>query len=170
MKILFFLNLFLNVFLYSQDVQLIDCQLQYSKDPIKTVKKNYYPAKEIIINSQKKIMYRYRLAIDVKNITNKPIEAIVFRYSLSIKTKKNASSDEGVWTVPYQIDEIRISKLLSLQTKRIYVYDLNLSSQISKYKAGNFQIEALKIEIMKEPKKEDNKPEILTYIFPVKEI
>jgi len=160
----------LNFNLCAQNIQISSCELEFSKDSIKTAKKKYYPTKEILLNAKNNFLYRYRIVINLKNATGEVAEGIVYRYSISAKFKKKGRTEEGVWSIPFFIDEIRISKLLAGAEKKIYIFDLNLQESLNRIKASDFEIESLKIEIMKEPKKGDERIEIFTNYFPLKKI
>jgi len=170
MKLLSVILLFLNLTLFAQNVKILNCELEYSKDSIKTAKKKYYTTKEILLNSKNNFLYSYRIAINVINSTDKPVEGLVYRYAISTKFKKKGNTEEGIWGVPFISDEIRISKLLPKAEKKIYIFELNLKQILDKIKNNDFEIESLRIEIMKEPKKEDEKIEIFTNYFPIKKV
>lgn len=169
MKILFLACLLFGPGLAAQEIRISGAELEYSRGKVKNAN-IYYKANEILLDSQGRVLYKYRLALSVKNDGTAPAGGLVFRYAVSSKIKKSTGTAEGVWSVAFFSDEVRVSKMLPFSEKKVYILNFDIGEQLRKIKNSGFEIEALKFEIMKEPKKEDKAVELFSKTVNLKKI
>ncbi|PIS47953.1 MAG: hypothetical protein COT17_00780 [Elusimicrobia bacterium CG08_land_8_20_14_0_20_51_18] len=153
----------------AQGVRICGSELEYSKGKVKNAS-IYYKASEILLNSRDKLLYKYRLAVNLKNESPVLADGLVFRYAVFSKIKKSTGSAEGIWSVPFYSGEVRVSKMGPSSGKKIYILNFDLAEQLRKIRNSGFEIEAVKIEIMKEPKKEDETVDIFSRTINLKKI
>jgi len=166
-KILLTLIFLFQINAFSQEVKILSVDLEYGKAG-KTYSK-YQKADDIKIDKNGKLTYSYRFKVIVKNLSSKAIEAVVFRYAIYLNLR-NINTDERISYIPYAADDIRTSKIPANREKAIYIYNLDLQEQLRRIKNSNFEINSIRLDIAKEPKKEDFKIEISSYTFDIKVI
>ena len=110
---------------------------------------------KIIISSDGKNKENLRLLITLKNLENKPIEGIVIRAAFSMRLAK-PGTDSGAWAVPFYIDERRVAKINAGQQFNAAIPNMDLNNYLNRLKNSDYWINALKAEIMIEPRKGDD--------------
>lgn len=95
----------------------------------------------------------------VANRGPKAEEGVLLRYAVSGRVVRIADAgSEGVWTVPFWVEEKRIPVLKSNQTKEIWIEELSLRMRRHLrrlYRAG-FWLKAIKIQIVAEPRQKQS--------------
>ncbi|MBI4386893.1 MAG: hypothetical protein HY551_05895 [Elusimicrobia bacterium] len=100
-----------------------------------------------------------RAVLVVANRGPKAEEGVLLRYAVSGRVARiGDAGSEGIWTVPFWVEEKRIPVLKSNQTKEIWIEELSLRMRRHLrrlYRAG-FWLKAIKIQIVAEPRQEQS--------------
>lgn len=108
----------------------------------------------------------FRIKLIFRNTSEHSLKTIVIRYSIKLIVQKDSSNFE---TVSLISSNLRESEIKSMTNKVFYIYSINnLFREISRFKNAGYLPIALKVEVMKEPKKGE---EILfkSVIFEIRE-
>lgn len=107
-----------------------------------------------------------RINLRFKNSDEKPLKAVVLRYSVSFILKKDTSTIE---TVSVLSSHLRESEIKPNQTKSLYIYNIkNLLNELRRFINAGYTPVGLKLKLMKEPKKNEE-IFIKEVIFEIKE-
>ncbi|MGC8866925.1 MAG: hypothetical protein ACP5IO_03100 [Elusimicrobiales bacterium] len=95
----------------------------------------------------------YRIVVRLINSTNYDMGAVVMRYSLRLELEKSSTTFE---TVSIIASSLRASDVKRNSSKNFYIYDIKkIFNDILRYKKLSYKPVNLKVEIMKEPKKNE---------------
>lgn len=141
-KILFFL-IFLSNHLFAHEVSIF-----LEQNVAKVASKPSYKKVDFLIFSKRN---DFRIRIDFQNRYDYSLKAIVIRYSIKLIVQRESSNFE---TISLISSNLRESEIKPNSKKSLYIYSINsLFREIIKFKNAGYEPVALKLEIMKEPKK-----------------
>ncbi|MCX7905657.1 MAG: hypothetical protein N2446_03030 [Elusimicrobiales bacterium] len=134
------------------------------KNIAKFTSKPLYSRVEYINLSEKK--QNIRIRINFKNSQSKKLKAIVIRYSLKILFEKDSNRFE---TISLISSFVREGEIEPYGSKTFYIYGIkNIFTEISKFRKIGYKPIFLKVELMKEPKK-DEEIFMKDFLFEIKE-
>lgn len=117
----------------------------------------FVKVKEVLIKPEGKINEKIRILVSVRNEGNKVVEGLVLRYALKFKiVKLNSADDTAVWSVPFRIEELRISKIKPSREQTVKILNTGINTELKKLRSNGFWIDAIGMEIMIEPRKGDD--------------
>ncbi|MCK5358812.1 MAG: hypothetical protein KAJ48_10485, partial [Elusimicrobiales bacterium] len=117
----------------------------------------FVKVKEVLIKPEGKINEKIRILVSVRNEGNKVVEGLVLRYALKFKiVKLNSADDTAIWSVPFRIEELRISKIKSSREQTVKILNTGINTELKKLRSNGFWIDAIGMEIMIEPRKGDD--------------
>ncbi|MBI4425400.1 MAG: hypothetical protein HY554_16845 [Elusimicrobia bacterium] len=93
-----------------------------------------------------------RALVTVVNRGPKPAEGVVLRYAVSARMTRVGSASEGVWTVPFFLNERRVPRVGPNQVKEVPLNDLVLAVFLKKSFRSGYWPDAFKIQVMVEPR------------------
>lgn len=144
--IIIFLNLLFSINVFSQN---IDFSLEHNIGKIRANPK-YVLVESIDLNKKNQ---DYRVVVNIKNTSQFDYSAVVFRYSFKLNLKKG---DNTYQTISLYSSTLRVSKIKKTMTKKIFIYEIkNIFSSILKYKQFGYLPLEIILEVMKEPKKNE---------------
>lgn len=131
--------------------------------------RGYRPIERWVQPASAKLPGRPRAVITVMNRGPKPAEGAVLRYAISARMGPVGQADhEGVWTVPFYLNERRVPRVGANQVREIPLNDLVLEVFLKKSFRAGYWPDALKIQVMVEPRSgEGLEQRILEQILPV---
>lgn len=141
--------------LYSQvSISKIDWQIVKIKNKSRT---SFESVQQLIIKPNQTISDKIRILVTLKNNSPKSsVEGIVLKYAISMHiTKPGTESNLGIWSVPFRVEESRISKIKPLKTHQVRIIQTNLNEHLKKLKNTGFWVDMLKIQVMLEPRAGD---------------
>ncbi|MFA5162000.1 MAG: hypothetical protein WC421_07110 [Elusimicrobiales bacterium] len=97
-----------------------------------------------------------RLVVRVENSGAKPAEAVVLRCAFAMRLVREDSAEPGVWTVPFSIDERRVSKIPPGKTVEITVPHTELQVYLKRLVKTGFRPDRLRASVMLEPRRGGN--------------
>ena len=119
-----------------------------------TKRKPFISVKDITLKQDIKTNEKLRVLISIRNDSDKDIEGLVLRYSLNFRIiKLNSKDDYFIWSVPFRIEELRVSKIKALSSHSVKIINTNLNNELKKFKNSGFWVDALAVKIMIEPRK-----------------
>jgi hypothetical protein len=141
--------------LYSQ-ITIEDVNWQISK-AAGAKRLPFVKIKEVSIKPEGKINEKLRILVSVRNEGDKVVEGLVLRYALKFKiVKLNSVDDTAIWSVPFRIEEVRISKIKSNSSQMVKIINTGINKELKKLRNNGFWIDAIGVEIMIEPRKGDD--------------
>jgi hypothetical protein len=141
--------------LYSQiSISKIDWQIAKIKNKSKS---SFETVTQLIIKPKEKISDKIRILVTLRNNSPKSsIEGIVLKYAINMHiTKSGNELNPGIWSVPFSVEESRISKIKPLKTHQVRIIQMNLNEHLKKLRNTGFWVDMLKIQVMLEPKSGD---------------
>ncbi len=162
MKKTLFLFLLFPVSIFGQTIKISSASFEYTPS-IVAKKKVYFLADAIKIKPDGRLAFLYRIRLNIKNESSRVCDGLVFKYSLRIILKKGETIYKDI---PFQAEELRVSRVSASGEKKVYIYNLDLKDQLRRLKNSGFEPNALELEIAKEPRKEDERFESLTFSIP----
>lgn len=115
-------------------------------------KQSYVQVRELKRAPAARTWPRIRAMITVENDPGKAVEGLVLRYVAVAKLKKVGSSDEGVWVLPFRLEERRIPRLSAGALKRVPIDTIRLEVYLRELRRTGYWPETLKIQVMMQPK------------------
>ncbi|MCG2725783.1 MAG: hypothetical protein L6420_05935 [Elusimicrobia bacterium] len=135
-------------------IQNIDWQVSKARG---TKRLPFVGMKKVLIKPKSKISEKIRILVSVLNEGDKIVEGLVLRYSLNFRiVKLNSADDTAIWSVPFRIEELRISKICPSCSQTVKIINTGISNELKKLKNNGFWIDAIGMEIMIEPRKGDD--------------
>lgn len=162
MRTVFILLVLCTWTVFGQMVKISSVSFQYTPSTV-AKKKIYYDISEIKISPNGKVDKAYRIEVTVKNLSDKAVEALVFKYSIRLLLRKGEKIFKDV---AFKAEELRISRIAPLSEKKVYIYNTNLPQQLKRIKACGFDPASVELEIAKEPRKGDEAIDISYFQFP----
>ena len=129
----------------------------------------YTPVERWVLPPGPRLPAKARALVTIVNRGPKAAEAVVLRYAVTARlVKLGEEGKEGVWTVPFWLEERRVSRVKPNQAKDVPIDHMLLEMFLKKaYRAG-YWIDGLKIHVMVEPRAgEGFAQRILEQVLPV---
>lgn len=105
-----------------------------------------------LVDSPPKLDNRLRVQLTLKNRGPKAVEGILLRYSMTARVSPSAGGEEGVWGIPFMVEEKRIPKMEPNQ-----ILDVNLATSpslelyLAKLSRAGWWPDRVKLQVMVEP-------------------
>lgn len=113
-------------------------------------------ARELRLARDGKTFGKIRIVVPVRNTGARPLEGNIFRCAFSMRlAKEGDASKQGVWGVPFIIEERRVAKIKPFVESEIAVSHIDLQVYLKRIRESGFWPDALKVSIMIEPKAGD---------------
>jgi len=91
-----------------------------------------------------------------------PVDAIVLRSAFSMRlTRPDKPGYQGVWVVPFWTDERRVAKIAANSFSDVVITNIDIMPVLKRLKDTNFWPDAIKVQLMSEPRQEDENPIVL---------
>lgn len=112
---------------------------------------------------------RVRMRLKLANRGPSSVEGILLKYSMSARISSGADQGEGAWAVPFLLDERRVPKVGSNETKEIILDpSLVFGEYLRRIFRAGYAVKAVKAMIMVEPRPGETRSlEILESLLPV---
>ena len=124
-----------------------------SSSPLAKTWTPFLPLTGLKLPVHQKITDKLRVIFTVSNSSASATEGIVLRYALRLRLIKDGDRPEnGVWSVPFRVEELRIAKAGAGESKLIRATRFEINEQIKKLAGTGFWFDALKLEVMLEPR------------------
>jgi len=130
----------------------------------------YRPAERWVQPPAARLSSKPRAVVTVVNRGPKPEEGVLLRYAISARLFRAGETGvgEGLWTVPFWVEERRVPRLKANEVKDIPIDSMLLITFLKRTFRAGFWLNALKIQVMVEPRIGDKLPErILEEVLPV---
>ena len=122
----------------------------------------FEPIIELKLEPYQQYMNKLRAVVSAQNISSKPAEGLVIRCALSLHVVRLAdAADAGFWAVPFRTEELRVSRILPGATYEAKLIHFVLNPQLKKLKNTGFWVDALKLQVMLDPKPGDEPAKIM---------
>ena len=116
----------------------------------------FAPVTELKLAANRKMKDKLRAVFTVRNSSRARVEGLVLRYSLRLRLVKEGDAPEnGVWGVPFRVEELRLAKAPAGESRQVRAIRFELNEQIKKLSGTGFWFDALKLEVMVEPRQGD---------------
>jgi len=114
----------------------------------------FAPVTELKLAANRKMKDKLRAVFTVRNSSPARVEGLVLRYALRLHLVKDGDAPEnGVWGVPFRVEELRLAKALAGESRQVRAIRFELNEQIKKLAGTGFWFDALKLEVMVEPRR-----------------
>jgi hypothetical protein len=122
----------------------------------------FEPILELKLEPYQKYLSKFRAVVNVHNSSVKPVEGLVLRCALSLRVVKLADAEAaGFWAVPFRVEELRISQIKPGGVYEAKLIHFVLNEQFKKLKNTGFWVDALKLQVMLEPRQGDEPSTII---------
>lgn len=122
----------------------------------------YSPVSRLRAAPEIKFTDYLRALVTLRNPSQKAAEGLVLRYVLSLRLlKKGDAPEKAFWSVPYYVEEVRVSKINPASSRQARVIRFELQNQLNKLKGSGFVPSALKLEVMLCPRQGDSPAAIM---------
>ena len=116
----------------------------------------FAPVTELKLAVDRKMRDKLRAVFTVRNSSRSAMEGLVLRYALRLRLIKDGDVPENwVWGVPFRVEELRLAKAGAGELRRVRAIRFELNEQIKKLSGTGFWFDALKLEVMVEPRQGD---------------
>ncbi|MCX5784454.1 MAG: hypothetical protein NTX59_02065 [Elusimicrobia bacterium] len=113
----------------------------------------FMPVAGLKLTAHQKLTDKLRAIFTVHNSSASAVEGIVLRYALRLRLIKDGDSPEnGVWNVPFRVEELRLAKAGAGESKQVRAERFGLNEQIKKLAGTGFWFDALKLEVTVDPR------------------
>lgn len=117
---------------------------------------------ELKVEPYRKYLNKLRAVVTAQNPSAKPAEGLVIRCALSLHLVKLAvAADPGFWAVPFRTEELRISRIKPGASYEAKLIHSTLNEQLNKLKNTGFWVDALKLQVMLDPRPGDEPARIM---------
>lgn len=117
---------------------------------------------ELKLEPYRKYLNKIRAVVTAQNLSAKPAEGLVARCALSLHlVKLSSAADAGFWAVPFRTEELRISRIKPGASYEARLIHFTLNEQLNKLKNTGFWVDALKLQVMLDPKPGDEPARIM---------
>lgn len=117
----------------------------------------YAAVSELRASPDVKFSDHLRALVTLKNPSAKPVEGLVLRYAVRLRLLKAGDpAEKAFWSVPFYVEEVRVSKIAPGAERQARVIHLDLAEQLRKLRGTGFSPLALKLEVMVCPRQGDD--------------
>lgn len=100
---------------------------------------------------------RFRVAAELVNTSPRPADASIVRCAFYFRLVKiSEPARPGVWAVPFYTEERRVSQIKPDRPLQIFIQDADMKPVLSRLRASGYWIDAIKVELMAEPRPGDD--------------
>lgn len=122
----------------------------------------FAPVTELRAAPDVKFSDNLRAIVTLRNPTSKPVEGLVLRYALSLRLlKKGDAPEKAFWSVPFYVEEVRVSKVNPSSERQTKVIRFELQTQLNKLRNSGFEPSALRMAVMLGPRHGDDPSQII---------
>jgi hypothetical protein len=122
----------------------------------------YAPVSSLRAAPEVKFTDYLRAIVTLRNPSAKAAEGLVLRYALSLRLLKAGDAPEkAFWSVPFYVEEVRVSKINPSSSRQARVIRFELQNQLNKLNSSGFSPTALKLEVMLAPRQGDSPSAIM---------
>jgi hypothetical protein len=126
------------------------------------IKRPFEPILELKLEPYRKYLNKLRAVVSVRNLSAKPAEGLVLRCALSLHiVKTDSTADAGFWAVPFRVEEVRVSRIRPGAVYEAKLINFVLNEQFKKLNQTGFWADALKLQVMLDPRFGDEPAEII---------
>ena len=123
---------------------------------------SFEPILELKLEPYQKYLNKFRAVVNVQNPSANPVEGLVLRCALSLHIiKLSDAADAGFWAVPFRVEELRISQIQPGGMYEAKLIHFVLNEQLKKLKNTGFWVDALKLQVMLDPRQGDDPARIM---------
>lgn len=98
-----------------------------------------------------------RVLVFLENVSDERQHGIVLKYVLKFRIKRcNSVSGKAVWSLPFHMEEIRISGMESRSFHTVKIPKVNFTAELKRLKSNGYIAEAVGIDVMIEPRPGDD--------------
>ncbi len=117
-------------------------------------KRIYHDISQWLFPPSPKVKLRPRALVKIANKSGKAETAVLLRYSITPRLRRIGESEEGLWMVPFVVEERRIPNLKGGQAKEIplYLNRVAFSAYLKRMYRAGYWPDAFRVEVMIEPK------------------
>jgi len=127
---------------------------------------------ELKLEPYQKYPDKLRAVVTARNFSAQPVEGLVLRCALSLRLVKlpaklnggaadPGTTDPGFWAVPFRVEEVRISRIKPDGVYEAKLIHSALNEQLKKLKYSGFWADALKLQVMLDPRPGDEASRIM---------
>ena len=117
---------------------------------------------ELKLEPYQKYLNKFRAVVTAQNHSANPAEGLVVRCALSLHMVRISSAAEpGFWAVPFRVEELRISRIKPGAAYEAKLIHFTLNEQLNKLKNTGFWVDALKLQVMLDPRPGDEPGRIM---------
>lgn len=119
-------------------------------------KKLFEPIMEVKLEPYQRYPGKLRAMVSVQNPSARPAGGLVLRCALSLHlVRPGVPGDAGFWSVPFRVEEVRISQIRPGGVYSAGLIHFTLNEQLQKLKNTGFWVDAMKLQAMLEPRQGD---------------
>ena len=117
---------------------------------------------ELKLAPYQKYPNKFRAVVTAQNSSAKPVDGLVLRCALSLHlTRISDAADGGFWAVPFHTEEVRISQIKPAGIYEAKLVHIGLNEQLNKLRNTGFWIDAIKLQVMLDPRPGDEPSRIM---------
>ena len=122
----------------------------------------FEPILDLKLEPYQKYLNKFRAVVSVRNLSAKPAGGLVLRCALSLHlVKLEDASGAGFWAVPFRVEELRVSRIRPGGVYEAKLIHFVLNEQLKKLRNTGFWVDALKLQVMLDPRQGDIPAEII---------
>ncbi len=137
-------------------IENIGWQLAVSVKRIRVKKQDrrYHNIKKWLFPPTANMKIRARAKVSLFNRTGKTDSAILLKYAFSARLRKIGGKEEGIWTVPFHVEERHIPRVKKRSTKEIPlpINRVALKAYLKRMYRAGYWPDAFKVQVMVEPR------------------
>ena len=123
----------------------------------------FAPITELKLAPDRKLKDKLRAVFTVRNLSGAAVEGLVLRYSLRLRlVKEGEAPEKGVWAVPFRVEEVRLAKVPAGEARQVRAMRFELNEQIKKLSGTGLWFDAIKLEVMVEPRRGEDLSAIIS--------
>jgi len=125
-----------------------------SSSPLGKTWTPFSPVAELKLAAGQRMKDKLRAVFTVRNMSRTAVEGLVLRYALRLRlVKEGEPAKVGIWSVPFRVEELRLAKSGPGQSLLVRATRFELKEQIKKLVGTGFWFDAVKLEVMVEPRR-----------------
>ena len=140
-------------------INTIDWQVSRAAEKVKLP---FEPIQELKLEPYQKYLNKFRAVVSVQNSSAKAVEGLVLKCALSLRVVKLTDpASAGFWAVPFRVEELRISQIRPGGVYEAKLIHFVLNEQLKKLRNTGFWVDALKLQVMLDPRQGDEPAKIM---------
>ena len=122
----------------------------------------FEPILELKLAPYQKYLNKFRAVVNIRNSSARPVEGLVLKCALSLRVVKLSDAQQaGFWAVPFRVEEVRVSRIQPGGVYEAKLIHFVLNEQLKKLKNTGFWVDALKLQVMLDPRLGDEPARIM---------